>query len=393
MRVLRVIIWILGLFFMGSVMAEELTVLSFNTWGIKGAKYRKERMTLIVGAVSELNPDIIVFQEVFENWEAEILKKGLARSGYLLENMRHFSFPKSSTGMMVVSRYPIVDERFKPYFGFDPDSGKEKIIRAQASFLIDFKGKKILFITSHIMPRILPTWIKGKVINYDINQVEQILEFYQLAEFTAQEQREKSANTVIVAGDLNADPCLISYQLFLSLTGLKDAYTYLYPDKKITTYSPKDNPFAVIASGAIDHILFGNFSSELGLVASSAKVLFNQPYKSPSGKSLFLSDHFGIWAKFSFEKPRAIIKNPAIIWEKSIDDREKAELISWLESEKDIPSNLAIKLGMAVLSQQVVVKKRNARLTRAGAKIIVSANKDLLNSSERKALLRWLKKL
>ena len=46
----------------------ELKVLTFNTWGIKGARDIKQRMRLIPAAVSELSPDVIVFQEVFEDW-------------------------------------------------------------------------------------------------------------------------------------------------------------------------------------------------------------------------------------------------------------------------------------------------------------------------------------
>ena len=384
----------LGLFFAGKVMGGY-SVLSFNIWGIKGARYISERIKIVPGAIAKLHPELIVLQEVFESWEAEELKKAFISQGYSPDNIRHLSFSRSSTGMMILSRYPILRERFQPYFGFDPESGKEKIIRAQASFLINREGEKILFITTHIMPRIFPTWIKKRVIQYDVNQIEQILEFFQLAEFIRSEQKETGAGVVIVAGDLNADPCLLSYQLFLALSGLINAYDYLHPQESEGTYL-KSNPFALIESGRIDHILFGNFSEKgAGLVPITAQVVFKHPYVSEKGRELYLSDHYGIFAQFQKSSSKPLARPlPDQLWQK-LNSEERNTLLKWLEQRKDacVSAELVIKLGINILSEQTRAEKRDSGLVRAGARLIVSqrfGEKFSLRAKDKKLLKKWL---
>ena len=395
MKLRKTILFFFAIFLTVGLMAgQDFSVLSFNIWGIKGARYIPERLELIPQAVARLNPDLIVFQEVFESWEAGELKKAFVSQGYSPENIRHLSFSRTSTGMMILSRYPILRERLVPYFGFDPETGREKIIRAKASFLINLNGEKILFITSHIMPRIFPTWIKKRIIQYDINQIEQILEFFQLAEFIRSEQKETNAGMVIVAGDLNADPCLLSYQLFLALAGLINAYDYLYPQKSEGTYM-NSNPFAVIESGRIDHILFGNFSEEgSGLIPENCQIVFKHPYISEKGRELYLSDHYGIFVQFQKTISKPLVRAlPDQLWEK-LTEEEKTQLLKWLnQKEKCIAPELLLKLGINILSEQSFSKKREPGLVRAGARLVVNQRfpeKFPLRKKDKTTLKKWL---
>jgi len=369
------------------VWSGEIKVLTFNTWGIKGARDIETRMKLIPKAVAELSPDIIVFQEVFEESELKILEEGLIRAGYPKEGFRSYPFKEYGSGIMVASRWRILEDRFAPYESFTWPESKETLGRGMISLRIKSPEGDFLFITTHIFPANLA----------DIGRVEAMLEFYELSVFIYQESARTGIGSVIVAGDLNAEPRKLAYQLFSALSGLDNAFDYLHPNDPSPTYDRRADVYALTGIQRIDHILFGNLpGSGPGLKPIKADVVFNQPFPPNATKPYYLSDHFGMFAVFeNSSAEKKIGTKEASLLEPGLSPEEKARLKEQLKHtlELEQQKDLWEKLSLAVLKSQDHAHKRDASLVKTAAKILValtSGDKPSLSQRERENLLRWL---
>ena len=88
--------------------------MTFNVWGLyyKG-RYRSHRIPAIGKALAELNPDLIGLQEAFiEKDRAQILRE-LAEVG--LTHHQYFPSGLAGSGLLIISRYPIVETFFHRY--------------------------------------------------------------------------------------------------------------------------------------------------------------------------------------------------------------------------------------------------------------------------------------
>jgi endonuclease/exonuclease/phosphatase family metal-dependent hydrolase len=367
-------------------MASELRVLTFNSWGIKDARDKKERFALMPEAVAGLKPDIIIFQEVFEEWEREVLKRGLVQAGYPADGFRYFPLRSYGTGIYVASRYPIVGERFEPYQSFLWSENKEQLGRGMAVLRIQTPEIEFLLATTHITPGNLA----------DLERSEGMLEFFEISRLIYEEAGKSGLKNVILAGDLNADPNKLIYHILPALTGLENAYSCTHHGEFAPTNDRRENPNTIIGIEAIDHIFFGNLSADgKGLIPKSAEVVFNKPYPSAFGKNYFLSDHFGVLAVFELSENAPRIKSAMIQQPADLTGEEKSRLLAQLRSDAKFsePKELWIRLGLAVLADQDQSRHREARLIRAGSKLLIGLSgnsKFKLNSSDIKILRQWL---
>jgi len=370
----------------GVCFASELKVLTFNTWGIKGARDIKQRMELIPAAVSELSPDIMVFQEAFEEWERAILKAGLVKAGYPENGFRYYHLRSYGTGIFVVSRYPIIEERLEPYQAFQWPENKEQLGRGMASLRIKTPDLELLFFTTHITPGNLA----------DVSRSEGMLEFYELAKFIYQEAGRTGLKSIIAAGDLNADPAKLIYQIFPALTGAENAFDVVHPGQFVPTNDRTADPYTIVGVERIDHILFANLApASSGLIPIKAEVVFNHPYQDSAGKKYFLSDHFGVFAVFEISDQAKKISGAPVLLGPGLTSQEKARLKDHPDKSGGLSENKELwqKLGLAVLESQDQSKKRDAGLIAAAEKLLVemaAPGKFRPDKKDLKALRRWL---
>src|SRR5688500_12922252 len=86
-----------------------MRILTLNIWGVPYAKHRLARLKLIADKVLELSPDILCFQEVYLPRCPKILIDQL-KVQYPYSH--HFSSGLVGSGLLTLSKYPIVDAAF-----------------------------------------------------------------------------------------------------------------------------------------------------------------------------------------------------------------------------------------------------------------------------------------
>ena len=368
--------------------AAELRVLTFNTWGIRDGRDKRARFELMPGAVAELGPDVVLFQEVFEDWEREALNSGLVKAGYPADGFRYFPLRSYGTGIYFVSRWPIADERMEPYESFRRPENKETLGRGMAGFRIKAPFGDFLVVTTHITPGNLA----------DLSRAEGMLEFYELSKFIYEEVARTGVKNVIVGGDLNADPNKLIYNIFPALTGFSNAFPATHNQGFEPTVDRRENGYALMGIEAIDHIFFGNLTgAAFGLKPKSAEVVFKRRYLSASGKKYFLSDHFGVLAVFETTNDAPVIKDAPITYSARLSSKDKDWLFQNLRQGTNLDGSpdLWAHLAVAVLANQDRSKDRDAKLITAANKLLVHAagNRGFKPGNEDlKILQAWVEK-
>ena len=88
-----------------------LKVLTFNTWGVPFfSRDRSARMSAIGRALSTMDVDVVLLQEVFYAEDRRRLVEAAARGG--LAHSHYFHSGLIGSGLLTLSRYPIVDSSF-----------------------------------------------------------------------------------------------------------------------------------------------------------------------------------------------------------------------------------------------------------------------------------------
>ncbi len=88
-----------------------LRVLSFNTWGVPFfSRDRAARIRAIGRAIAAMDVDVIGLQEVFSAGDRKLLVEAAGRGG--LVHSHYFQSGLMGSGLLTLSRYPIVDRSF-----------------------------------------------------------------------------------------------------------------------------------------------------------------------------------------------------------------------------------------------------------------------------------------
>jgi len=375
------------LFFATRLAAAEIKVMTFNTWGISDGRDKKERFALIGKEVGKLGPDLVVFEEVFEEWERAALKSDLVQAGFPADNFRYFPFRSYGTGIFVASRWPISESRLEPYIGFTRSSNKESLGRAMTVCRIAAPSGDLLFFNTHITPGNLA----------DLSRSEAMLEFFELARLVYAESARTGVKRVIVAGDLNADAVKMIYSIFPALSGLENAWDAVHPGEPGYTNDRRTDPYTIMGIERIDHIFYGNLTPGPGLAPVKAEVVFDYAYSAPNGKKYFLSDHFGVTATFEIKDNPKVIRDAPILQRADLSSDDK----KWLSDNLKRGSRLGerrdvwTRLGLAVLVDQDRAERRDARLVEAADRLLIELvmpGKFPPAKQDYGELLKWLEK-
>lgn len=245
---------------------QPLRVLTFNAWGVPVVTpARAERVAAMGAAIAELAPDVVAFQEVWLEEDAERLMAELAARG-LPHGQRFDRGRLGGSGLVVVSRFPLEDATFAAY----SQGGRPK-----TPWHLDWAAAKgigkVRIHTPAGPVELADTHLQAGygTADYQFVQIAQVLEAAR-----ALEQRQSGGDEVpplIVAGDLNAPAHALPFRLLAARLQLE----------------PTD-PHA-----GIDAILTRPGSGTSVATRSVQRVLAD-PVRLSNGELRPLSDHAGV---------------------------------------------------------------------------------------------------
>ncbi|XP_067951221.1 putative neutral sphingomyelinase [Watersipora subatra] len=280
-------------------MESSLNVLTMNVWGVRmpilGSKLIDQRISAIAELVNKNNYDVVIFQELFDS------KDQVALSCKLIDSFPHtHSFHGSwiGTGLVVFSRYPIVETMFHAY----PVNGHaHKIFHGDwyagkgcALAVLKVNELTINLYITHMHARYN---LKKELDEYAGHRAHQALYLSQFIKHTS-----SSCDAVLAAGDFNSTPNEVAYKVIRSNAVLDDAWLLKNMDGSHTRGYTSDTPgncftppsvTAELPEGQRIDYIFYRANEQTALRLESSRVLTD---KIP-GTDIDYSDHYGLEAK------------------------------------------------------------------------------------------------
>jgi len=266
-----------------------LRVLTLNCWGLPDAitaiVYRKmkrtkpkrtERMKLI-GKELE-NFDVVCLQEMWMK-EDQLMLQQMGKDAGLNYSHVYASGLINSAGLQIISRYPISEVHFHKY------RVNGNILRVDHGD--HHAGKGIGYakikLDENTTISVFNTHTIAAYSHDDIYHTDRLSQVWELARFVQMTTAHDDSSLVLVTGDFNCGPHSLEYQVFLKVSNLVDAYTFLHMDEGYTHEDLGDGK-----PKKLDYIFF-NKNKRWNL--RTTEVTLKNHVK-------FYSDHFGILAHF-----------------------------------------------------------------------------------------------
>jgi endonuclease/exonuclease/phosphatase family metal-dependent hydrolase len=258
-------------------MGSVLRLLTFNTlyWGDTRARLRA-----LGEILNDSELDLVCLQEL-------VWRRNLAVVRDLAPGFSHVAYrgygPAVMGGLVTLSKWPIKQQRYVVYrrlaVKHRPDLGW-LIRKGLLITRIEMTGHPVTIVNTHLLANFDGDWSPANAY-----AVGQQAELNQLADELAGIDREVP---VIVAGDLNVPRGEWLFDEFLARADLRD----LLAGRAEPTYRPTPK---VPESQAIDHILVR--PSRCHELAGTARLVFQGQVVLAGGRSVYLSDHYGIEAQ------------------------------------------------------------------------------------------------
>lgn len=246
-----------------------MKILTLNTWQEKGPW--QDRWKLIVQGIHKMKPDIIGFQEVFnEAWAKEIQK------------LTHYSslvFPKEPGGEMFLSQYPVLET---DCLVMKTQSPTEDYLRYALYARFKTPAGPLALFNTHLSWKIPESEIRQA-------QVQELLEFM---------DRKRKEDSAFVMGDFNASPNLPEIHQ-MGWHGWTDLYEEKHPLNPGITWNNR-NPFTAGSSikmpnRRIDYIWMKDPHEKFEI--ESIDLVFDEPEGG-----IYASDHMGVLAELKEKK-------------------------------------------------------------------------------------------
>ncbi len=284
-------------------MSLKLRVLSVNMWGLGFgiAPDRLARFRALGAILPHLAPDVVGVQEIWMSQDAGRLQAAGAAAG--LPHHAYFRAGVVGSGLLILSRYPIVAMRFWPF----RLSGHPRQV-LQGDY---YAGKGIGLARLQTPAGPLDVYNTHFVARYmygvfDHNLGHRLANAYEAARFV---NAHSPHHPAVVLGDFNFHPDednMVS--LFLEAAGLQDSYAQARPDDPGYTATP-DNPYSRKREQALrlDYICVRNGTDYAWDIEDSHVALRQRP----SGKPY--SDHYGVLSDLVLcaeQRPPATVPAP-----------------------------------------------------------------------------------
>lgn len=188
-----------------------LRVLSFNAWGVwLVTPSRQARFEAMGAKIAALAPDVVAMQEVWLDEDADRLVEDLGRAG-LVHSRRFTSVWPGHSGLLLASRYPIIQQDFVEYA-----EGTHPHVPWHVDWMAGKGMARVRIQTPQGPVDVANTHVQasyGGTHEYDLIQLAQLL---QAADFLDTPRDVP----LIVAGDLNVRCESLQYRLFSLRAGL-----------------------------------------------------------------------------------------------------------------------------------------------------------------------------
>lgn len=260
-----------------------LNVLTLNTWGIPYTADYPHRMQALAATLARSDYDVVCLQEVWTDGDVERLTRA-GRSGGLAY-AQHFPSGVMGSGLLTLSRYPIVDVDFYRYrlggtvetiWHGDYIAGKGVgLVRIQTP------GGMVDVYNTHAIAQYHPDAM-------DTYRAHRAAQLYEATRYIA---AETTTNPLIFCGDFNVRPDHLGYMVICALLGLDDVWGRLYPHQSGPT-SAHDNPYNHSSHAERIDYIFTRGGQHSMLEPVSAEVTLRRI----PGTDVPYSDHYGVLA-------------------------------------------------------------------------------------------------
>lgn len=262
----------------------QLKVLTFNTWGVPFfSRDRAARMRAIGRALATMDVDVVLLQEVFYAADRRTLTQAGAAGG--LAYSRYFDSGLVGSGLLTLSRYPIVESSF---LRFRLNGRPQDLIRSDY-----YAGKGV--------GRVRIETPAGPVDAYNAHFIAPYLEWgpdrfaaHRVAQAleAGQYMAEQSADAPAFLGcDLNCYPDDDTYRTLVAAGGLTQACAG-------EDQSTERNGYATIHPPSRYDYIFARSCPTRTLAAQSTRiVLGGEPSPNPDRVRGY-SDHYGVLTLF-----------------------------------------------------------------------------------------------
>ncbi|HIL99374.1 MAG TPA: hypothetical protein EYG46_00070 [Myxococcales bacterium] len=275
----------------------SIRVATLNVWSLPAglAKHKPQRMRAIYERVAGLNLDVVAFQEVWTQESLDALVAGSKRAGF--EHTWHNPEPASGSGLLVISKLPIVKTHFEAFEAkghserlnhFDYYSGKGiALVTVEAPF------GAVTLLDTHLHANYAPA--QG-LDEYKGIRAVQVL---QLVTSVA-----NLRTPLIALGDFNLEETETSYRVLLGLSGLRDTAVDL---GVVQPTWISESPYQTVGQSdkRIDYI-FCRDGHQQGIEPRKMSREFAEALDF-DGVAGGYSDHAGLVAEFAPVPARAVI--------------------------------------------------------------------------------------
>ena len=251
--------------------------MTLNTWQERGPW--QERWKIILDRVKHLKPDLIAFQEVFNNDWARHVQEEL--------DFKNLACFEESSGLVLLTSYEMTESEILTYETKAPSENFRRYV-VYGRFKVD--ETELAVFNTHLSWRPEESDIRQKQVNELLSYIN---------------QKAKQIPT-LVSGDFNATSDSAEISMMIEEGKFLDCYGSFHPQDLGLTWSHK-NPYThseynrwndgLLPERRIDYVFvrpYGGILSHLNFI----EVQFDQPDE----KGLWASDHFGLLADFTKEQ-------------------------------------------------------------------------------------------
>ncbi len=261
---------------------DVLTVLDLNMLhGYPDFRFLPRRVVLLQHALADVQPDLVLLQEVPWRPETGLVAQTLAGETYAwvyarANGNRHLI--RFEEGETLLSRYPLTVEDVHE-------------LRPQAR---PFEHRIVLRVRMHLPQGDLLVYVTHLTNKEAEINAAQAADLYHYVEATT------DGTPALIAGDFNAHPDEPTIRqlsgwvdVWGATRGMENGFTCCVHD--LTT--PQGD-----AGGRIDYLFYRPAASPPTLTLEDVRLAFDQPFPTPDGP-LWVSDHFGLLARFRLDAP------------------------------------------------------------------------------------------
>jgi len=255
-------------------------------------------MREISALLAQENLDAMAFQEVWTEASLHALIQGAERAGHT--HVWHTGVTTGGSGLLVVSKWPIVDAAFEPFVSrghperllhLDYYSGK-----GVAQLTLDTNAGPVVLLNTHLQANYTMPGAHDEYVGVRAAQVIQLSAALENVDLP-----------VMAIGDFNIQESELNYRVLLGLAGLRDVAVEL--DNRQST-ALANTPYRQRRHGEkrIDYVFYRN-GERRGLRPISIERRFDAPLDFGGEPGTF-SDHAGLVAEFELRGSAQAMHTP-----------------------------------------------------------------------------------